>query len=270
VTKETPKYKTIKETSNSNIALFLNNIANTIQSTQFKTCLSTNPNDTVGLLDTIIKTNYDEIPNKTIKINKYNTKQSPWITQGLLNSIRKRDNLYKKLLKTKKESPSYSRKRDTLNAHNAILKKILRKTKRDYYANEFQRFTNDCKSTWKLLNEITGRKSKKSELPSYFKKIISTKDFENFEIKLEDDQTIANEFNDYFANVGSSLASKIKLDGDKTVSSYLKAIIEGRFQFTLVTGKDVLDIIGRLEPKTSKGYDNISSKLKDHLVFKKV
>ena len=75
------------------------------------------------------------------------------------------------------------------------------------------------KSTWKLLNEITGRKSKKSELPSYFKKIISTKDFENLEIKLEDDQTIANEFNAYFANVGSSLASKIKLDGDKTVSS---------------------------------------------------
>ena len=261
VTKETPKYKTIKDTSNSNIALFLNNIANKIQSTQFKPCLSTNPNETVGLLDTIIKTNLDEIPNKTIKINKYNTKQSPWITQGLLNSIRKRDNLYKKLLKTKKESPSYTRKRDTLNTHNAILKKILRKTKRDYYANEFQRFTNDCKTTWKLLNEITGRKSKKSELPSYFKKTISTKDFENLEIKLEDDQTIANEFNAYFANVGSSLASKIKLDGDKTVSSYLKAIIEGRFQFTLVSDEDVLDIIGRLEPKTSKGYDNISSKL---------
>ena len=162
---------------------------------------------------------------------------------------------------SKKESPSYTRKRDTLNTHNAILKKILRKTKRDYYANEFQRFTNDCKTTWKLLNEITGRKSKKSELPSYFKKTISTKDFENLEIKLEDDQTIANEFNAYFANVGSSLASKIKLDGDKTVSSYLKAIIEGRFQFTLVSDEDVLDIIGRLEPKTSKGYDNISSKL---------
>ncbi len=179
----------------------------------------------------------------------------------MLNSIRKRDSLYKKLIKTKKESPSYNRKKEALNTHNAILKKLLRKTKCDYYTNEFQCFTNDCKTTWKLLNEITGRKSKKSDLPSYFKKTISTKDFEKLEIKLKDDQTIANEFNAYFANVGTSLSSKIKYDGDKKVSSYLKSIIEGRFQFTLVSDKDVLEIIGRLEPKTSQGYDNISSKL---------
>ncbi len=190
-----------------------------------------------------------------------NTKQSPWITQGLLNSIRKRDILYKKLIKTKSTSPSYNKKKETLDNHNVILKKLLRKTKREYYTNEFQKFSNDCKNTWKLLNEVTGRKSKKTELPCYFKKIINTTEYEKLEIKLTDDKTIANEFNVYFANVGTSLSSKINYEGDKNVSSYLKSIIEDRFQFKLVSDEYVLDIIGGLEPKTSSGYDDISTKL---------
>jgi len=256
-----PQYKIAKDIKASNIANFLNNVANKIQTTYFEPSLASSPDNTINLLDSIVKNNYEEIPTKTIKINKYNTKQSPWITQGLLNSIRKRDILYKKLIKTKSTSPSFNRKKETLDNHNVILKKLLRKTKRDYYTNEFEKFSNDCKNTWKLLNEVTGRKSKKTELPCCFKKIINTTKYEKLEIKLTDDKTIANEFNVYFANVGTSLSSKINYNGEKKVASYLKSIIEDRFQFKLVSDEYVLEIIGGLEPKTSSGYDDISTKL---------
>ena len=69
-----------------------------------------------------------------MKVNKYNHKDSPWITQGILKSIKTRDNLYKKLIKTKPTNPSYHKKEKCLKDHKALLSKLLRKTKREYYA----------------------------------------------------------------------------------------------------------------------------------------
>ena len=37
------------------------------------------------------------LPVKTVKFNKYKHKRSPWITLGILKSIKFRDGLYKKL-----------------------------------------------------------------------------------------------------------------------------------------------------------------------------
>ena len=128
-------------------------------------------------------------------------------------------------------------------------------------------YANDCKQTWKLLNDITGRKAKKSELPSYFKKQIplpkdkyTQKEKEPLEIKITNHQTIADEFNLYFSGVGPTLSAKIKYNGTKLVSSYLTSPTKTRFQFELVTDLEILNLIGTLEPKNSSGYDNISSK----------
>ena len=109
-----PQYKIAKDIKASNIANFLNNVANKIQTTYFEPSLASSPDNTINLLDSIVKNNYEEIPTKTIKINKYNTKQSPWITQGLLNSIRKRDILYKNSLKQNLQVPHLTGKRKPL------------------------------------------------------------------------------------------------------------------------------------------------------------
>ena len=152
---------------------------------------------------------------KRIKVTKYNTKQSPWITQGLLNSIKTRDILYRKLKKTKHDNPSYNTKEKALRDHKIILNKLIRKRKREFYTLEFSKLANDCKGTWKLLNQVAGRKSKKSELPSYFKKVIQQANNSPLEIKVEDKKSIANEFNVYFANIGKKLSNEIKYDGKK-------------------------------------------------------
>ena len=168
-----PKYKHVRDTSDENYRKYLENVAEQLGNTQFETSLTTNPNEAYNKLENILTGTYNKtFPLKQIKINKYNTKNSPWITQGLLTSIRKRDILYRKLLKTKGSSPSYDAKEKDLKTHNIILKKLLRKTKRNYYVNEFAKFANDCKNTWQLINQVAGRKAKKSELPSHFKKTI--------------------------------------------------------------------------------------------------
>ena len=259
--KNCPKYRYFRDTSTENYKKYLKNVADKIEKTYFDTSLSSNPNDSYDRLEEILTVTYNEtFPFKKVKITKYSTKHSPWITQGLLNSIRKRDILYRRLIKTKSTSPSYEKKENDLKAHSTILKKLLRKTKRDYYTNEFTKFATDCKNTWKLINEIAGRKSKKAELPSYFKKkIVSNNQIEIEEIHSE--QSIADEFNKYFVNVGADLSASIKYNGKNTVNYYLNANITSKFKFELVNDKQILELIGSLEPKTSSGYDKISSKL---------
>ncbi len=49
-------------------------------------------------------------------------------------------------------------KKDKLQQHKSLLNKLIRKTKKDYYTEQFLKFSNDCKNTWKLLNQVAGRK----------------------------------------------------------------------------------------------------------------
>ena len=106
--------------------------------------------------------------------------------------------------------------REKLKKYKSTLTHLIRKTKQDYYKSQFTKYTHDCKNTWKLLNEVAGRKAKKSDPPSYFKKLIHRPNNQQpVEIKLYDNKTIANEFNLYFANVGYELSNKIKYSGKK-------------------------------------------------------
>ena len=75
---------------------------------------------------------------------------------------KKRDILYKQMVKTKHTSPSYSVKKGKLQQHKILLNKLIRKTKKDYYTEQFLKFSNDCKNTWKLLNQVAGRKQIKN------------------------------------------------------------------------------------------------------------
>ena len=258
-----PTYIEKRDNSAKNQRLFLDKVAERLSKTQFDNCLTTNPNTDYNKLENILVSSYDEcIPLTKTKITKYTHKNSPWMTQGLLNSIKTRDILYKKLVRTKSDNPSYTTKQLRLKDHKLVLNKLLRKTKREYYAAQFAKFSNDCKQTWKLLHEITSHKPKKTEPPSYFKKKIeSSTEADDITLKITDDTTIANEFNNYFANVGPKLSSKIKYNGKKTVEYFLRAPTEKRFEFELTTDEKVLNLIKSLEPKTSSSYDNISAKL---------
>ena len=258
-----PKFIEKRDNSEKNQKLFLDKVGERFPKIYFDNCLTTNPNTDFNALEHMLVSSHDEcIPLTKTKVTKYTHKDSPWMTQGLLNSIKTRDILYKKLVRTKSDNPSYTTKQQRLRDHKLILNKLLRKTKREYYASQFAKFSNDCKKTWKLLHEITSHKAKKSEPPSYFKKKIeSSTDADGITLKITDDTTIANEFNNYFANVGPNLSSKIKYNGKKTVEYFLRAPTEKRFEFELTTDEQVLNLIKSLEPKTSSSYDNISAKL---------
>ena len=87
----------------------------------------------------------------------------------------------------------YKKYKDKLN-------NSLRTAKRLYYESKLEHLKSNIKGTWMLLNEILNRKKRKTSLPSIFK--TNSREF-------SDTKEIANQFCNFFTNIGPNLARKI-------------------------------------------------------------
>ena len=74
---------------------------------------------------------------------------------------------------------------------------------------------------------------------------------------ISDPIIIANKFNQYFANIGSTLADKIP--SATHFNSYLSNPVDSVFSFHTVTEENISHIINKLKNKVSYGHDSISS-----------
>ena len=80
-----------------------------------------------------------------------------------------------------------------------ILNFLIKKTKQTFYQDKFKILSGNLRETWKLLNSLTKRESICVQIDSFTEngnKIINKSD-------------IATKFNEYFVNIGRSLATKI-------------------------------------------------------------
>ena len=166
----------------------------------FKTDLNENPNYNYNILNDKIRNAINKhLPIKLVKYNKHKHKKAKWITQGIVNSIRFRDKLYTKLHNTPLNTSEYINRKTNLNTYNRILKQNIRLAKRHYYENCFNNYKNDIKKTWITIKEILCKHKKKDELPTEF--------LINGTLIESNVQTISDEFNKYFVNIGPSLAA---------------------------------------------------------------
>ena len=79
---------------------------------------------------------------------------------------------------------------------------------------------------------------------------------------ITDPNRIANTFNDYFANIGSDLASNICAYGNNEMyKQYLLTQSQCTCKFTKIHEDDILKIINTMDNKSSSGYDMFSNKI---------
>ena len=154
---------------------------------------------------------------------------------------------------TNPDSAEYSTQSTNLKTFNNILKKCIREAKKIYYYNLFLKFKSDIKGTWKTINDILNKTKKKYTFPSFFR------DEENNIIT--DKLQIANKFNNFFASIGSNLARQIKSPTDKSFKNYLTKKHNHTFKFHDINEDTINSIIDKLSPKTSFGFDGLSTKL---------
>ena len=91
------KYIKIRKNGPAEKQAFQNEIKTQIENTKFENNLLSDPNINYARLEKILSDAKAKcFPTKEVKFNKYKHKISPWITAGILNSIKFRDNLYVK------------------------------------------------------------------------------------------------------------------------------------------------------------------------------
>jgi endonuclease/exonuclease/phosphatase (EEP) superfamily protein YafD len=248
-----PKYKYIQSYNERSINNFIRDIENTDFLTYLNQDKDFNPDINYDTLEKLLIDKRNKFfPIKKVRVNKHKHKICPWITTGIIRSIKYRDKLYKKFKSCNSNHPEFNALKINLKTYNTILKKLIRNAKSQYYHEMFLKNQNNTKTTWNTVNAILNKNQGKDKFSSFFK-------IDN--ITVSDPQLICNKFNKYFTSIGSSFANKIYKPPDKSFKDYLKHKTKSVFKFKEIQPLDVIKTISTLKSKPSSGHDNISSSL---------
>ena len=177
------------------------------------------------------------------KLNhKINTSKSPWLTTGILKSIRKKNVLFARF----KRSFSTAHKAAYTRYRN-ILTSVIKNAKKMYYANLISLNSNDGGKIWNILNNVIGRK-KSDEFNSTF--VCN-------DVVINDNYAVCNGFNEYFASVAQNLSDNLPLSHVNP----LKGLDFNSESFVIfpTDSDEVLSSINDLKGSKSPGFDGISS-----------
>ena len=151
--------------------------------------------ETKLIVDTISAIANKHAPLKSMSQGKQKLHLKPWISAGILKSIKRKQKMYKTHFLSKNPT-----KVEAYKKYSNKLIKIKNIAKRKYYTKRFELCRNNMKVTWRLIGTIINRKTKGQTT-------ISTIQRNNKTYTAPTD--IANQFNEHFTNVGPNLARLI-------------------------------------------------------------
>ena len=173
--------------------------------------------------------------------------QKPWLTKGLLVSIKNKQKLYYSCFRNGND-----------------FDRIYYKT----YANKLTRVKNLAKKLY-YDTEVAEKKSNPRELWKLIKTVISTKRSHSHNSSLTNicvDDELINEpeevcehFNNYFVQVGESIANSIRNIDNVNFTSYLKNAVSQTIVLEQPTPLEVFNTIKTLNPNKASSDDKISS-----------
>ncbi|VEN50016.1 unnamed protein product, partial [Callosobruchus maculatus] len=132
----------------------------------------------------------------SVKITNRTRKIKPWMTAGILTSIRKRDQLKQNL----KGNHNDLLLRQTYTYYRNNVTKLIKTSKNDYYSQKFIEAGNNYRKSWDVINEITNcDKVKKTEV-----KAVTLNNN-----RLDSAMDIACAFNRHFIDIGEQITMEI-------------------------------------------------------------
>lgn len=194
--------------------------------------------------DTFINNLSGKIQQSTamISLKTAEKKLKPWITKGLINSIRKRDKMKFELNKNKNNVELFQKYKIYRNKTNNLIKI----SKKDYYFKKINENKHDIKKIWRVVRESLNENINTN----------NTLNIKHNTVNLTDEKEISETFNNYFINVGKTMTENIKCDeilekrNINCKNIFLKPITE----------EEIIKNLDRLKNNSSPGIDNISTK----------
>ena len=127
--------------------------------------------------------------------------------------------------------------------------------KKNYYSKRRDQAGNDIKSTWNTINELLGKVKSKTRLPVSF--------LNNNNEEVCDSKLIANDFNDYFVNIGPNLAKTFNKDSYGFHKLLKRSYNDSGFLYD-ISDDEVRKVIDKMASKSSCGIDEILSSMQGY------
>ena len=191
-------------------------------------------------------------------INYSKLRREPWLSAGLMTSIKKAKRLYKNTLMAN----CTDRVLNEYKEYNSKLQHLKQRAKNRYYFEKCCEIRDNTKKLWQTINKLCGKESDKTSIITSLK--IDTS-------RCNDTKTIANEFGKYFSSVGEGYANKIP-PAKTNIDHYLQKLQSSRGSSFLrpTNYMEIKNLLRRLPNKGSSGFDKIDNillkKLEDELV----
>ena len=189
---------TFRDYSQQNTETFLHNFPDLWRNNNLT--ITTTANSFDSFSQWISNTTNTYFPVKTKHIGEKN-KKNPWITDGLINCIKKRHKFYKEMKSGLISKEFYSRYRNFVSF-------AIKASKKRYYNNAFIAATKDVKGTWQLINNLLDRQTKTPVL----------------ELKLNDESSttsdpliIANSFNNLFSSIAFNIHNSLPVPASNSL-----------------------------------------------------
>jgi len=177
-------------------------------------------------------------PIKTKTIAPSQVIREPWFSKGLLKSSKHLHKLYSKSLGNDNINiiTQYKQYRNLFNS-------LKRTAKQEYYKREFEKYKNNSKKTWQVINSMLNKANNKQSVLDYF---------------MDDPVQVANNFCQFFTDVGPNLAQNIPV-GKNNPEYFLKGNYSHSIYLAPTDEQEILRAIGRLKSSASCGHDNVSA-----------
>ena len=170
---------------------------------------------------------------------RFSSNLPPWMSRDCLSEIRLRDIKDAKYAKTRSIFDLAIARRQ-----RNLVTNMKRNLKRAFYSDSIRDAKGDTKKLWRLLKTLFRNCDAKSKIQ---------------EIDGESDLlAIANKFNEFFTNIGPTLADAIP---ESVLNVDYSVRVDNLFEFTPVTVKEVYDILHDMSPSKATGGDNLPVKL---------
>ena len=154
--------------------------------------------ESFNIFHTILMNSIDDAcPERKIVTKGTKKKHNPWITGGILRSISKQKRLYQESLNSNVGSGNAAK----YKLYKANLQRIIRKSKQDYLHKKCSEYGSNAEKMWQLVNRVIKKENNKANLVDSLTKN---------NIILTGEKEIADEFGDYFASIGKTLAHQAK------------------------------------------------------------
>ena len=166
----------------------------------------------------------------------------PWINRDIVANIKKRNLLYVKLLQGKISKEEFNTVRNQITSD-------IKRSKKNFYKNEFLKFKSDMFRTWSTINKAISPQSTRRTVTK---------------IRIDgniivDNENIASSFNEYFSTIGSSIANSID-NRNLNHRDYLNGSYTASMFFGPTTPQQINYIINHLKNKKG-GIDSIPASI---------